>query len=382
MAIKFDHVQLFMGPANVAPAANLDDLEKVITDFIDGAEKSLDIAVQEIDSLPIVQAIVRATRRTWTTTTGKTRKLRVRIVTEADYLSLREAPDDVFLNAEDTLEGERNRRLHVALLRSSAWVRTDFNPHIFHQKFIIRDGTTVLTGSTNFTPTGTHNNLNHILVVDNAKVAKQFSDEFGEIAKGHFGKFNIAPPRKPEPVIVDDIRVKVCFAPDHGPEMEISKQMAKAKDRVEFAIFTFAESSAIDDQMLLLMEAGRTIRGAMDHAQGRQKWAATVPLKKRGAELYFVKGRQNAEGTSKVGKLHHKLMVIDRTVTIIGSFNYTGPANLLNDENIVVLGDDDNPTDNQKKLARYAATEIERIIAAHGREITIKINAAGVEQAV
>lgn len=380
MAVEFPHLKFYVGPSNIAPAAGLDDLEQVIVDFIDGATKSLEIAVQEIESRPITEAIIRATQRTWTTTTGKSRRLRVRVVTEADYLSLSDPPLDAFAQ-DDTLENESNRTLHAALLRSKAWVRTDFNPNIFHQKFIIRDKQAVLTGSTNFTPTGTHNNLNHLLVVDDVKVAKIFKKEFEEIAKGHFGKYNVNTPQRPDPVWVDDIRVKVCFAPDHAPEMEITKQMNKAKERVDFAIFTFSNSSGVDDTMLLLMQAGRKVRGALDRAMNARKWAATLSLAKAGADLHFVKGSLRAQGTNKIGKLHHKLMVIDESVTIVGSFNYTKPANLLNDENIVVLGDDEDPSDNQRTLARYANAEITRIIDSHAKPVQIGLDSDGEERA-
>jgi phosphatidylserine/phosphatidylglycerophosphate/cardiolipin synthase-like enzyme len=67
-----------------------------------------------------------------------------------------------------------------------------------------------------------------------------------------------------------------------------------------------------------------------------------------------------------VRKVHHKLMVIDRRLTIIGSFNYTGPANTLNDENIIVIGDleETSPAAEaaQRHVADHAATEIDRII--------------------
>jgi phosphatidylserine/phosphatidylglycerophosphate/cardiolipin synthase-like enzyme len=46
--------------------------------------------------------------------------------------------------------------------------------------------------------------------------------------------------------------------------------------------------------------------------------------------------------------------IIDKELVIIGSFNYTGPANLLNDENIIVIGDlvENSPIGkiNQKKI--------------------------------
>jgi phosphatidylserine/phosphatidylglycerophosphate/cardiolipin synthase-like enzyme len=63
-------------------------------------------------------------------------------------------------------------------------------------------------------------------------------------------------------------------------------------------------------------------------------------------------------------------MVIDERLVIVGSFNYSGRANQLNDENILILGDldtDDPATiDRQQALARYALTEIDRIIDTFG----------------
>ena len=73
-------------------------------------------------------------------------------------------------------------------------------------------------------------------------------------------------------------------------------------------------------------------------------------------------------------KLHHKLMVIDERLLIVGSFNYTAPANTLNDENIIVIGDleetDAAAEDAQRRLAAFALTEIERIIADLSSPIT------------
>lgn len=358
MAVETDNLKFLVGPRDVlGSAANnpLDDLEGEIIAFIDAAEATLNIAIQEIDNKRITNAIINASKR----------GVRVRVVSEADYLSVDEPADDP--HATDLgVENEINRQLHAALLRSKIWVRTDFNPRIFHQKFIIRDGTAVLTGSTNFTETGTHRNLNHLLIIKNEDVAEIFEREFREIKKGRFGRNSVdegETENTPKEVIVDDIRVKVCFAPDHAPEMEVTKQMTKAKERVDFAIFTFSKSSGIDDAMLLLMEAGRKVRGALDALQGGQDWAATRPLADAGADLYFVRGSR------KIGKLHHKLMVIDDSIMIVGSFNYTGPANRFNDENIVVLGDSTAPTENQKRFALAARQEIDRIINDHGEQI-------------
>ncbi|MDT5162137.1 MAG: hypothetical protein QOC90_2447 [Mycobacterium sp.] len=149
--------------------------------------------------------------------------------------------------------------------------------------------------------------------------------------------------------------------------MEIMKQMLKAASRVDFAMFTFAQSSGIDDTMIRLVGQRLTIRGVLDHGQGAQKWAATKPLKAAGVGLF-----ENKPGTG-VRKVHHKLMVIDDRLIIAGSFNYTAPANTLNDENIVVIGDleETDPTAeaNQRQLAEFARTEIDRIITQLARPV-------------
>ncbi len=355
MVVDLGSLKLFLGPDDVLPAgspAQLDNLEQVIVDFLDGARKSLDIAVQEVDSEPIARAIVRA----------QLRKVSVKLVSEADYLTVSKAPADPF-KTDSRASNEINRQLHVAILRSKAWVRTDFNPAIFHQKFIIRDGKAVLSGSTNFTVTDTHSNLNHIVIVENAKIAKAYQAEFDEIRRGHFGKFNIGAEVTPVEILVDGVRVKPCFSPDHAPEMEIMKQMMKARSRIDFAIFTFANSSGIDDAMVAAKRAGVGIRGAMDGGQAAQKWAVGKGLVAEGIDVWAVPRRD------KVRKLHHKLMVIDDSVTIIGSFNYTEDANRTNDENIIVLGDADLPTANQRVIAAAARAEIDRIIADHGVKI-------------
>jgi phosphatidylserine/phosphatidylglycerophosphate/cardiolipin synthase-like enzyme len=66
-------------------------------------------------------------------------------------------------------------------------------------------------------------------------------------------------------------------------------------------------------------------------------------------------------------------MVIDSQVVIVGSFNYTGPATSLNDENIIVIGDLESTSQQskqrQKKLAGFAAKEIDRIIETFGQDV-------------
>jgi phosphatidylserine/phosphatidylglycerophosphate/cardiolipin synthase-like enzyme len=356
MPLKIGNVELHMGPHPIpAPprGKSRDDLQKAIVNFIDGAQKRLDIAVQELDDWEIGKAILRA----------RERKVTVRLVLEADYLRAARALSDPL---QPGGSHEINRAIHNAVLRSAAKVNSDFNPSIFHQKFIVRDRKSVLTGSTNFTETGTHNNLNHVVIIRNENVAKTYWREFQEIQQGHFGKLNEGHDIAPPEAVVSGLRIRVLFAPDHNPEMEIMKQMAKARREIDFAIFTFSKSSGIDDQMMALARAGIKIRGVLDGRQASHDWAVTETLKGH-VELYTVRRH------SGLGKLHHKIMVIDRQAVIAGSFNYTGPANRVNDENIIVIGKlgttNRNQVNAQKKFATFAWQEIDQIIKQFGRRV-------------
>jgi phosphatidylserine/phosphatidylglycerophosphate/cardiolipin synthase-like enzyme len=352
MPLTLGNITIHMGPKQTGGP---DDLQKAIIDFIKGAKRKLDIAVQELDNKEIAKAIIERRQK----------GVQVRIVKEMDYLRTDKPVADPWSPGG---KNEVNREIQAAILRTAIMSRADYNPDIFHQKYIVRDSRAVLTGSTNFTETGVGANLNHVVVVDAKKVANAYTQEFNEISRGRFGRRSVDNDEKPREVMVSAVRVKPLFAPDHSPEMEIMKHIAKARRRIDFAVFTFSKSSGIDDALILQSKTGLPIRGALDRRQANQKWAATRPVKNAGAELYLV------GGTDAVRKLHHKLMVIDDQVTIFGSFNYTGPANATNDENILVIGNLDASTAAeraaQRRIARYARNEIDRIIRDHGRKLT------------
>jgi phosphatidylserine/phosphatidylglycerophosphate/cardiolipin synthase-like enzyme len=368
-------IEAYVGPTELGAA---DDLERVIVEFIDGARESLDVAVQELDSEPIAQALIDA----------RWRGVSVRAFLEQDYLlspklpSARPRPGESDSEVRLRVQWEESRRpperktnrdIASALLRSNLDVKADYNPAIFHQKFCIRDyrgrarrTSALLTGSANWTETDTHKNLNHAIVFNNPRVCAEYQREFDEIRDGSFGRRQHG--SVPAAINVGGVPVKVLFAPDHTPELELVKQMLKADRRVDFAIFTFAGSSGIDDAMVMLRQARRALKGALDPKQGRQSWAATPWLHDAGIEVSFPKEERG------FGKLHHKLMVIDDAIVVAGSLNYTAPANEYNDENIFVLGSpypdlprrEGGPVDLDAcaELAAYFRAEIERIIAA------------------
>ncbi len=379
-------IEVYLGPKELNGP---DDLESVICEFIAGAKSSLDVAVQEIDSMAIAEAIIDA----------RWRGVSVEIFLEQDYLkrklpakpdpprpaaeteetaeqALRRVqwrPDELDLGRGATLA--RNRWILSAFLRNGIEVHGDFNPKIFHQKFVLRDfrrsavrTTALLSGSANFTDTDTHKNLNSVFVFNDANVARQYRDEVAQLRRGSFGRgmHGDVPPTYD----LGGVPVKTLFAPDHTPELEFMKQMLKVRDKGEilFAIFTFAGSSGIDDTMLALARGGVRIRGVVDPGQARQKWAVPQWLRHENIELRVP--RKDGE-LARLRKVHHKLMVIDDRIVVGGSFNYTQPANDYNDENLFVIGSPHAEVegitveaDPVRDLALHVRAELERIFDA------------------
>jgi phosphatidylserine/phosphatidylglycerophosphate/cardiolipin synthase-like enzyme len=390
-----DKIEVYLGPVELGAA---DNLEQAVVDFIGGARNSLDIAVQEIDSMPIAEALLNA----------RWRGVSVNVFVEQDYIRTKlekipPAPEPDAASGETQAEAiyraqwrsdqetadediakkreslAINRVILAAFLRNGIEVKGDFNPKIFHQKFIVRDyrgkaqaTSALLAGSANFTHHDTHDNLNNLFVFHNSFVCREYANEFERLAKGQFGRGELG--EVPAAINVNGVPVKVAFAPDHAPELELMKQLLTVRadgqhaelegGQVWFAIFTFNGSSGIDDTLLALARGGVKIRGVLDRGQAHQKWALPPWLKHENLELR-VPPKPGPPGF-KVRKVHHKTAVIDDRTVVAGSFNYTRPANDFNDENIFVLG---SPYDEIKEPGR---TPIQ-VDAARCRELALHV---------
>src|SRR3990172_3000960 len=340
-------LQAFLAPPGAGGAP--DDLENVIIDFIDQSEHTLDIAVQELDNPQIAAAIDRAARRK---RPGMDRLVRVRLVTEGDYLK----EDQPVAPPDKEVSLDINRMHFVTLLRGAVDAKIDFNPKIFHHKFIIRDRgearEAVLTGSTNFTTTDTHRNLNHVVIFHDIGVAAAYQSEFDQLRDGIFGaRSTMLTATDPLTLDIEGSAVQILFSPDNNPELRIVNEILKAQTSAYFMMFTFAKSTTIDDALLSKLQGGNLeVVGVLDGGQSAQSWSPHKALLSQGARL-------RRETLPNNRKLHHKLIVLDDHTVIGGSFNYTGPANQYNDENLFLVRD--------ANVAAFFKTEVKRVFESN-----------------
>ncbi|WP_341504140.1 phospholipase D-like domain-containing protein [Gallaecimonas sp. GXIMD4217] len=345
----------FNHPVN--PPAVETNLEQVVIDVIDAASSSLDVAIYDLD-LPGIANALKAARQ---------RGVTVRVITD-----------------EDNIGAENQQALAILEGAGIPWIDDTENgsagSKIQHNKFIVVDGRKVLTGSTNFTQSGIHGdldaqgqlisagNLNHMLVIQSQQLAGEYAYQFNQMwGDGQGGaKDSLFGLGKQDHQLTvtytdnDNIKVEVQFTPQ-SPTLYAGSTLANleawlkgAEQRIEVAQFAFS-AQVLADAMQVAQGRGAEIRGVGDSSffyryfSEFQDMAGIAKLNDNGEyEVDAYTGHGNNPWPTPVevyaakvpggDKLHHKFFVIDNMV-VTGSHNASGAAAFGNDENLIAIHD-------------------------------------------
>lgn len=377
-----------------------DNLERVITDNISNAKQSLDIAVQELRLPNIAKAIVDA----------KLRGVQVRLILENNYSrawseftpeqisklnarnrdQYKEFQKFADINRDGRLsEEELDRRDGLRLIKGSniPWIDDTADGSkgsgLMHHKFMVIDNQVVVLGSANFTMSDIHGdfskpetrgNANNLLRIDSKELANHFKKEFNIMwGDGPGGKpdslFGIKKPsRKIDYLIVGGAQIRIKFSPDpeDTPREQtssglISTAIAGTKQSVDMALFVYS------DQFIstILGERQRDnvqIRTLVDSQFAYRDYSSTL-------DMWGLQSTQDCKtGKSSVWKqplktvgipnlasgdlLHHKFGILDRSLILTGSHNWTHAANHTNDETLVAIQNETVASHYQREFER------------------------------
>ena len=274
------------------------EVEGEIEHLIDSAQKSLYVAVYDINDENLVN----------------------------DLLSAHQKGIDVKVIMDDK-EAEHEWSI-VSPLDGKNILRTDHNKSNFmHNKFMVVDGSEVWTGSTNWTENGLFYNNNNSLLIDSEKLTEDYTAEFNEMWNGKFGAGSPANTPYPD-VTVGGTHIQCYFAPEDDVEDHIVSEIEKAKHSIDFATFTFT-SIPIEDAIMKKISQGVAVRGIYESRQ-KSRWCTYNNLKEAGANVIY-------DGNPKT--MHNKVFIIDDETVITGSYNPTKHANTANDENVLIIHD-------------------------------------------
>ncbi len=303
---KFDEVELFLiNPIEFnrpSSSCNTKICQKIVEE-INSATDSIDVALYGInEQMTIVNALKSA----------KKRGVKVRVV--ADY-------------SDNTEKIYPYSKIFIDDFNA----KTDSNKTLMHNKFIIFDNKKVLTGSMNFSSSGSGGyNSNIAAIINSAKVARFYKDEFNQMFDGKFSakKEEI----KKSKVKFDKTEILVYFSPkDNVFENGILPLIQNAKKKIYVSAFYLTDKKLINE---------------------------LINAKKRNVEIFVLmdslgamnfKDRINILKEAKIpvkaenwgGKNHEKTIMIDDEYLIFGSCNFTKSGFYKNDENVLIIKNPD-----------------------------------------
>jgi phosphatidylserine/phosphatidylglycerophosphate/cardiolipin synthase-like enzyme len=219
-------------------------------------------------------------------------------------------------------------------------------PDLMHHKYVVRDGTAVLTGSTNWTDDSWSRQENVVVTVDSEELAKAFTLNFEELwGEGDVEHSGFVEPR---PVQVDGIAVRPWFTPGFADALthRLAKKIGRAaKVRICSPVITSAPVLATLAQRI--SDGKGDIAGCVDATETAdvfRQWgenaavAWKIPLLRQVLAGSFT-GKDSTPWApgSLHDFMHAKVVVADDTV-FVGSFNLSHSGE-KNAENVLELAD-------------------------------------------
>lgn len=303
--------------APVGDPADPNDAAHACAGYIDAAKQSLDVAGFEIDNKLITQALIRA----------KQRGVNVRVVTDTDYLDETTALSDAGIPIVDD--------------RRSA---------LMHNKFMVFDGTAVWTGSMNFTENCAYRNNNNGVYLAVPELAANYAAKFKWMFEERmFGPRKPRGENIPNPIITlpDGTVLENYFAAHDECANHLIALVSQTNATLDFLAFSFTHkgiAKAVSDRAA----AGVKVRGVFEKSQAGSMHSEFETLRRLNLPVYLDANPRN---------MHHKVMVLDGTTTVTGSFNFSDSADRSNDENLLFIR-------NNPSVAKQFAAEVDRVFGA------------------
>jgi phosphatidylserine/phosphatidylglycerophosphate/cardiolipin synthase-like enzyme len=302
-----------------------------VADFLSRATTSLDLALYDFDlSPPVAEPVVSAIR------TAAARGVRVRFVYNVDHPGALPIPPP--------------SRTPLPLVESLGCPAKPIPgvPDLMHHKYVVRDGSSVWSGSTNWTDDSWTREENVVVTVDSRDVAAAFTKDFEDLwtsgGVGDSGSFTAVP------LDVGGVTVRAWFAPGRGRRLaqRIASAIGHAERRVRIASPVITAGPILGSLVDLAVSKAADLAGVFDatqmhevleqwHDDSLAGWKAPA-VRSLLAIAPFGGKRSTPYGPGRIHDyMHAKVVAADDTV-FIGSYNLSG-AGRENAENVLEIAD-------------------------------------------
>jgi phosphatidylserine/phosphatidylglycerophosphate/cardiolipin synthase-like enzyme len=287
----------FTNPQSPLASQQTGGVDVPLAAAIDSARLSVDVAAYSLSLNSIRDALIRAHKR----------GVRVRAVMESENL--------------DRSDPQKLKDAGIPILG-------DRREGLMHDKFMVIDNSEVWTGSMNFTDSGAYADNNNLIRIRSVKMAEDYTREFEEMfVDDKFGDDIVA--ETPNPVVeMDGTELDVYFSPDDGVQASLMGLLESAQESIYFMAFSFTADS-LGEAIRARAQDEVVVAGVMDDEQVNSNVGTEFdPFKQAGLDVLR---------DANEGQMHHKVIIIDESIVVLGSYNFTNSAETRNDENLIVI---------------------------------------------
>jgi phosphatidylserine/phosphatidylglycerophosphate/cardiolipin synthase-like enzyme len=299
-------------------------IDQFVVPEIDNAQKTIDVTSFDLNLPSFVNALVAAEQR----------GVQVHVVYDGkngnQKLDANVSPTGQAFDAIQVMQGAGIQLVDGG--RSSG---------LMHDKIIIVDGRILFMGSWNMSYNDTYRNNNNLLEITDPTLIANYQAKFNELfVDQHFGTKAIVGSQTPQ-MTIDGIQVFNYFSPVDHVSDKVVALVEGAQKSVRFMIFTYTDKN-LAQAMINRFQAGVDVVGVIENRGASQ--GALVPL-------FCAKVPVKVDGNKYT--MHHKVIVIDDSIVVTGSFNFTKSADIENDDNVIIIYD--------PAIARQYLDEFDRV---------------------
>ncbi|MBA3375034.1 MAG: phosphatidylserine/phosphatidylglycerophosphate/cardiolipin synthase family protein [Actinobacteria bacterium] len=304
------------------------DIARLLSGFLAGAERTLDLAVYDVRFETDAGGLVLASLLS-----AVQRGVAVRLLYNVAH------PGPIPVPPPPETAPEAIEALPIDT-RGVAGI-----PDLMHHKYVVRDGDSVWTGSTNWTDDSWTRQENVIVTARSPKIAYAYALTFDQLwSSGQVANTG----SDPRPQQVNGAQVRAWFCPEHGEALShrVAKHIGRARKRVRIASPVLTSGPILATLVEVVNEGRCDVRGIVDDTQVDQvfhQWRTNgvsewkVPLLRRVLDGAEFSGKASIPWTpeSLHDFMHAKVVVADDT-TFVGSFNFSRSGE-RNAENVLEI---------------------------------------------
>lgn len=187
-----------------------------------------------------------------------------------------------------------------------------------HNKVMIIDDETVITGSNDFNPNGEFNNADNTLIIKNKDLATKYNSNWDRQVKGQF----LSSTKESISVPTANNSMNVCFGPYQDCEKALGFAIRNAKNRILVGAAN-SSSKPIFDSLLNQKSKVKVVASGRSYTPQWDK-AFLDGYSQQGLDIKIVPTNL---GKNAQGEYHSKVMIIDDMV-VTGSYGFTSGATL------------------------------------------------------